>query len=420
MSGEGPIQRRPGEVFAVPPEGWGGGDTSPAAVYVHAPFCARRCVYCDFAVTVARAPDPAPWLEALGAELELLDRVGLAPAPRLDTLYVGGGTPSLLGPGAMQGLAALLGGDRLATVEEWTVEANPESITPELAEAWREAGVNRVSLGVQSFREEVLRWMGRLHGAAGARRAVRILTDAGVENIGVDLIFGLPRRLERDWRRELDEVIELGPPHVSLYGLTAEAGTALGRAVARGDESLADAEEYRKEYLEASHRLGAAGYEHYEVSNFALPGRRSRHNPVYWSGRPWLGLGNSAHSFVGGERRWNLRDWEAYRRAVLGGVLPLEGSERVEGEAARLEWIWLSLRSDQGIPRSLLPGEAARLVAEWEACGWTRPDPRRLILSAEGWLVLDRLAVELDHRWGGTLAGPHGTDPASSGRGVPS
>lgn len=367
------------------------------SVYVHAPFCVRRCFYCDFAVTVDRAPDPGPWLEAVEAEFRLQEADGWIAATPLETLYVGGGTPSLLGPDAMAGLARIFGASRLGAPDlEWTVEANPESVTPQLADAWRRAGVNRISLGVQSFHEPVLRWMGRLHGPSGAVAAVRALRWAGFENLSVDLIFGVPERLGRSWSEDLDRVSELELPHVSLYGLTAEEGTPLGRAVGEGREALVDPERYREEFLEASERLGSSGYQHYEVSNLARPGREARHNAVYWSGRPWIGLGNSAHAFRAPVRRWNLRDWGEYRTAVLSGELPLGGSEHLDLAAQRLERIWLGLRTRTGLLKGSLSPAEMKVVERWGGAGWILPDPERVRLSPEGWLLLDQLAVELD------------------------
>lgn len=373
------------------------GDEGIRSIYVHAPFCARRCFYCDFAVTVDRAPDHRPWLQALEDELRLLEEDGWVAASSLQTLYVGGGTPSLLGTDAMAGLGRILGSHRLDSPGlEWTVEANPESVTPDLAAAWRQAGVNRVSLGVQSFQQPVLRWMGRLHEAAGALGAVDMLRKEGFENISVDLIFGLPSRLNRSWRDDLERVESLDLPHVSLYGLTAEEGTPLQRAVGTGRETLADPERYREEYLEAAERLGNAGYQHYEVSNLCRPGMEARHNAVYWSGDPWMGLGNSAHAFRSPVRRWNLRDWAEYRVAVLSGQLPLAGSEVIDPQAARLERIWLGLRTSRGLPRGSLSAGERSLVERWDREGWTLDAPDHIRLSAEGWLVLDRLTVELD------------------------
>jgi oxygen-independent coproporphyrinogen III oxidase len=369
----------------------------PRSLYVHVPFCARRCSYCDFAVQAVRKPPTQAWLSAVEAELGLLvrQRGWDLPMP-VDTLYVGGGTPSLLGTGAMQALAESLRRYVVwdpATVE-WTCEANPESLTPELACDWRAVGVNRVSLGVQTFHEPALRWMGRLHGTQGVVRAMLAAREAGFENVSVDLIFALPVRLGRDWDADLERALELEPEHLSLYGLTAEPGAPLGRWVADGRERLVDDERYAEEYLLAHERLTAAGFRHYEVSNFARGALVSRHNFVYWSGAPYLALGPGAHAFYPPLRRWNLRSWDAYREAVCAGRLPVEGEERVDAEAAAIERAWLALRTDRGYPLDDAAPEQAQLGAAWERRGWATRTAGALRLSASGWLLLDRLAVE--------------------------
>lgn len=367
-------------------------------VYVHAPFCVRRCFYCDFAVEVRREGGVDPWVGAIEAELEaLMTREPGILAPALRTLYVGGGTPSVLGPTAMARLAGVLGRERLAAPGlEWTAEANPESLTTELVEGWRSAGVNRLSLGIQSFQEPALKWMGRLHGAEGARTAIETARAGGVDNLSVDLIFGLPRELDRDWSADLDAVVELDVPHVSLYGLTAEPATPLGRSVTAGKTVMPHEERYREEYLLAHERLVAAGFTHYEVSNFARPGFESRHNGAYWDGSAYLGLGNSAHSYLPPTRRWNLRDWGDYLQKAQGGSLPIQEEEVVEGEAALLERLWLGLRTRRGLaPQLLDTGDGGRLVQEWIHQGLARKDDGRVVLTPEGWLLLDELAVDL-------------------------
>ncbi len=367
------------------------------SVYVHAPFCARRCFYCDFAVKVA-AGDCDEWLDALGREIRGLENESFfALDDTLETLYVGGGTPSLLGAAAMDGLAAVLGKGRLQHFRlEWTAEANPESFTDDLATAWRRAGVNRISLGIQSFHEPSLRWMGRLHGADGARSAVGVARVAGFTNLSVDLIFGLPDRLEREWERDLEQTLSLDPDHVSLYGLTAEAATPLGRAVAEGRETLPAEDRYEEQYLLAVDRLGAAGYEAYEVSNFARPGFASRHNFVYWSGEPYLGLGNGAHSYRHPVRRWNLRDWDAYRNGTEGPGLPVDDEERLDAGNVRLERIWLGLRTRRGISLRDLPPPALERTRRWEELALAVMEDDVVRLTPKGWLVMDRLTVELD------------------------
>jgi len=367
-------------------------------VYVHAPFCARRCLYCDFAVQVRSRGDLPGWLAALAGELRGVDAEGLFTLDdELRTLYVGGGTPSLLGPEAMAGLADVVGRDRLRRPDlEWTAEANPESLTPEVARAWRAAGVNRLSLGAQTFHEPALRWMGRLHGPGGAAAAVAIARDAGISNLSVDLIFGLPAHVGRSWTEDLERVLALDAPHVSLYGLSVEAATPLGRAVREGREPSVDEDRYGEEFLEAAGTLVGAGYHHYEVSNFARPGHESRHNRVYWGGAPYLGLGNGAHSYAPPVRRWNLREWDDYRGVATPGAVAEEGREELDAAALRLERIWLGLRTSEGLPLHGLPGRARRTVASWATRGWARVRAAEVTLTAEGWLLLDRLAVELD------------------------
>jgi oxygen-independent coproporphyrinogen III oxidase len=390
----------------------------PRHLYVHVPFCVRRCSYCDFAVTALRDPPVAAWLDAVARELALhaaaegwptsaisahTSGAQQAQVTRRDdgshglkTLYVGGGTPSLLGAGALSGLARQVQQwfGSVPRAAEWTAEANPESFTAPLAEDWLEAGVNRVSLGTQSFDAGVLRWMGRLHGAAGPAAAMAAARAAGFENVSIDLIFGLPERLHRDWAGDLGRALDLEPDHISLYGLTAEAATPLGRWVAEGRERLADEERYRDEYLLAAETLRAAGFVHYEVSNFARPGRESRHNRAYWDGSPYLGIGPGAHSYLPPRRFWNLRDWSAYRERLSAGVSAVEGVERVDAAAAGLEGIWLGLRTDRGL--AALTAAQRAIVERWRGAGWAEVEEGRVRLTAEGWLLLDRLAVELE------------------------
>lgn len=414
--------------------------TAPSAihhVYVHAPFCARRCVYCDFAVKVDRTPNSRRWLAAVAAEFEDLQARGAAPlALVLDTLYVGGGTPSLLSPRFAADLATLLGRTRTAGGElEWTVEANPESFGSGVAREWAAAGVNRVSLGVQSFDPDALKWMGRLHSPADAGTAVERAWAAGVANVSIDLIFGLPDSAPRSWPDDLEQALALDAPHVSLYGLAVEKGTRLFRHVSEGRSPPPSDSRYEEEYLLASQVLADAGYDHYEVSNFARPGFASRHNQACWSGVPYLGLGNGAHSFHGGRRWWNERDWDAYAAAVGNGGDARggeAGAETLSARQSRLEAIWLGLRTAKGLdlgrltdvdagpanschpcgtephatrpnglrsrePATTLARSAARQVAQrWEARGLAFAAPDRIRLTPKGWLVLDALAVELD------------------------
>ena len=369
-----------------------------SAVYVHAPFCARRCVYCDFAVTVRREGDLPGWEEALSVELDFVEREGLfALAPKLDSLYVGGGTPSLLGPGAMQALIGIFGRERVCGAGlEWTAEANPESFTPDVAGAWAEAGVNRLSIGAQTFHEGALRWMGRMHGPDGPARAVRAARDVGLENVSVDLIFGLPAHVGRSWRDDLQRVVDLDVPHISLYGLTVESATPLGRAVAEGREEPVDEDQYEEEFLLAADVLSGAGYDHYEVSSFARAGAEARHNAVYWRGGTYLGLGNGAHSYAHPVRRWNVRAWETYRGRLLAGEPAEAGREVIDDAAAELERIWLGLRTTEGLDVGPDRSAARALTDRWRMDGLATTSGDTVCLTPRGWLQLDRLSVELD------------------------
>ncbi|MFO7588815.1 MAG: coproporphyrinogen-III oxidase family protein, partial [Gemmatimonadota bacterium] len=280
---------------------------------------------------------------------------------------------------------------------EWTLEANPGSLTADDCRVWLDVGVNRLSLGVQSFDDAALRWLGRLHDAAGARAAIERALEAGFANLNLDLIFGLPAELPRDWGRDVETAASLGATHVSTYGLTAEAGTPLGRMVDLGRVRLADEERYEREYLEAVERLERRGFRAYEVSNHALAGRECRHNWHYWIGTDYLGLGPSAHSFVGGERSWNVRRWEAYRTAARAGGELREGRERPDRERARLERLWLGLRTRRGVRlEELSAGPAALAVVDrWEEAGWAWREAGRLRLTPAGWLRMDALVTEL-------------------------
>ena len=337
------------------------------------------------------------WLTAIEQELTATLRAHAWQRLSLRTIYVGGGTPSLLGLGAMDAFAQMLAAyaDFDGDVE-WTAEANPESLTPELARDWAAAGVNRVSLGAQTFHEPALRWMGRMHGPDGPERAIGAARDAGLDNVSVDLIFGLPVRLGRDWASDLERAVSLEPAHVSLYGLTAETNTPLGGWVGSGREQLADEDAYATEYLLAAERLPPAGFDHYEVSNFGRPGCTSRHNRAYWTGDAYLGLGPGAHSFAAGERWWNERDWMRYRERVAESGLARAGDERVEAEASALERVWLGLRTSDGIDVALATPRQLALLAVWEREGWAARSQDRVRLTPQGWLLLDRLTVELD------------------------
>jgi oxygen-independent coproporphyrinogen-3 oxidase len=276
---------------------------------------------------------------------------------------------------------------------EVTLEANPEDVTPDNARAWRAAGVNRVSLGAQSFDDSVLKWMHRSHDAARIGAAVHALRGAGFENISLDLIFALPDELQRDWECDLEMALALRPNHLSLYGLTVEPRTPLDRWISRGATHAPDEERYAEEYLFAHRRLTADGFVFYEVSNAARDGFRSQHNSAYWSGKPYVGLGPAAHSFDGTTRRWNLRAWEAYRRAVAEGRSTVESEERLTDAQRELERVYLALRTIEGLPLNVPYRPLPSLTVQ----GWIEIQDGRLKCTPEGWLRLDSIVNEISH-----------------------
>jgi oxygen-independent coproporphyrinogen-3 oxidase len=367
-------------------------------IYLHVPFCGRRCSYCDFSIAVRRKVPVSEYIDAIMAEL-VTRRISPAVAP-IRSLYLGGGTPSKLGGRGVEQLfnriADWAGVEEFSTFAgdaEVTLEANPEDVTSEAAAQWVAAGVNRVSLGVQTFDPVVLQWMHRSHSPEGAEDAVRVLREAGIPSVSLDLIFATPERLERDWTADIVSSILLDVEHISVYGLTVERHTPLGHWSARGEVIEAPEDRYEREFLEAHELLTAAGFEHYEVSNYGRPGHRARHNSSYWSGVPYLGLGPSAHGFDGRERRCNSPAYAEWLRRVRAGEDPVEGREVSGiGTSAAVERVYLGLRTSDGLE---LRQNELSIVTSWVREGWAVLHGARLRLTPRGWLRLDALASAL-------------------------
>ena len=335
--------------------------------------------------------------EYLGAlERELATRFGKEPPSEVDTLYLGGGTPSRLGgPGVARVVELVQRYFPLTPGAELTIEANPDDVDARAVDAWVASGVNRLSLGSQSFDDRALAWMHRTHDASAVERAVTTARGGGIDDLSLDLIFALPRELERDFAADVHRLLALAPRHVSLYGLTVEPSTPLGRWVARAQTSEADEESYEREFLLAHDLLTMAGLEHYEVSNYALPGRRSRHNSAYWAGVPYVGVGPASHGFDGHVRRWNARAYAEWRDRAMSGADPLGGTEELTTPNRTAEAVYLGLRSDAGL--ALEPGDRD-LVAPWEVAGWVHlSGDGQLRCTPLGWLRLDALAAALTH-----------------------
>jgi len=359
-------------------------------LYIHVPFCARRCSYCDFAIAVRRHVPSTDFRDTILAEWnDWRQQPWWAEVGAVETVYFGGGTPSHVSPEALSAILGRLRADtNILADAEITMEANPEDVEPARAEAWLEAGINRVSLGVQSFDPAVLAWMHRVHTSEQPSVAVALLRAAGFTNLSVDLIYAVPAHLGRDWAADLDRALALEVDHLSVYGLTIEAATPLGRWVARGETTPGDVDHAADEYLATHEVCRRNGMDFYEVSNAARPGRESRHNQAYWTGRTYLGLGPSAHSHRAGHRWWNIREWKRYRDAVVAGASSVEGEERLQPPQLEIERQYLGLRTTAGIPASYLPVQTSN---QWVMAGWARRDGSQIILTPEGWLRLDLL-----------------------------
>ncbi len=379
------------------------------------PFCPTKCTYCNFHTGVVSAARFAPYVEAVCREIREHKRfyafAGVTLPDSLDgavvdTVYIGGGTPSLLDPSHLQLILATVLRTLATDLTEVTLEADPETIRAEKAAAWVRAGINRISLGVQSFSDKELSAAGRMHRRADIYRALPILRAAGFGNISFDLIAGLAHQTKESWRQSLEELTALAPEHGSVYLLEVDEGSRLGKELLRGgpryDAGAVPSEDEMAEFYEmAQNSLRVAGYHHYEISNWAKPGFESAHNLKYWRREAYLGFGAGAHSFSGTERWANVHDPAAYVDAVESGRLPIEQHEKVTKEQALEEELFLGLRQLDGIDvarieRQYGVGLAGRLeplasagLVECEG-NVVRLAPERLSISNEVFVELMR------------------------------
>ncbi|MPZ67174.1 MAG: coproporphyrinogen III oxidase [Pseudonocardiaceae bacterium] len=370
-------------------------------VYVHVPFCATRCGYCDFNTytpgELGYSASPESWLDAVRRELQLAAGVLAAP-PAVDTVFVGGGTPSLLGA---DGLAAVLDAVRtsfgLTPGAEVTTETNPESTSPEFFEGIAAAGFTRVSLGMQSAAPHVLAALDRRHTPGRAVAAAREARAAGFEHVSLDLIYGTPGETSEDLAASLDAVLAAGVDHVSAYALVVEDGTAMARRVARGELAAPDDDVLADRYEQVDAALSAVGLQWYEVSNWAVsPEARCRHNLGYWLGGDWWGAGPGAHSHVGGVRWWNVKHPARYAAVLAAGESPAAGRELLSADDRRVERVMLELRLADGLPLDALD-EAGRGVASRAlGDGLLAPGPPgRVVLTPRGRLLADAVVRDL-------------------------
>ena len=376
-----------------------------AGIYIHIPFCKKACHYCDFHFSTS-LQYKSEMMEALIHELTL--QKNYLEGQKVETIYFGGGTPSLLEADELTRiLDAISGQFNLATDLEITLEANPDDLTIQKVKNFKETPINRFSIGVQSFFDEDLMWMNRSHSASEAESAIKRVQDAGFENITADLIYGYPLLSDEKWSTNIRQMLELHIPHISCYSMTIEPGTALAHFTKQGKSKPINEQQSAAQFIELMAKLQEAGYLHYEISNFAQPGYESKHNTNYWKGEFYLGIGPSAHSFNGVSRQWNLANNANYLAAIAKHQVPAQVEVLTLNNRFN-EYLMTSLRTHWGADmhylRSNFGTEYANLVlAKAETLlqkNWIKIEDQKLALTEEGKLFADHIAAEffiIDH-----------------------
>lgn len=381
-----------------------------AGLYIHIPFCKSRCIYCAFySTTLSGLQDD--YVDALCREMDTHPFFGGG----CRSVYIGGGTPSQLSPTLLRRLLLYIYKVyRVADDAEVTIECNPDDITPEYAKAIGRLPINRVSLGAQTFNDERLRWLHRRHNARQVAEAIRLLREAGIRNISIDLMFGFPGESLSDWQDDIRQAIALDVEHISAYSLMVEEGTVLYDLMSKGGERGArsenclvgeDDEHSRRMYETLIDQLTQAGYEHYEISNFARPGHRSRHNSSYWDATPYLGIGAAAHSYDGEHRWWNKSDLKQYIADIQSGKSPVEETEALDQETKYNDLITTALRTADGIHLERMLSAFGKAYADYlmaNAAPHIRRDmlaitDGRLHLTRRGLFVSDDIMSDLIH-----------------------
>ena len=370
-----------------------------AGIYIHIPFCRKACHYCNFHFSTSLG-------KAEAVVTSILKEISLRSSESRDeiqTIYFGGGTPSILEPETINKmLQAINAHYAVSNDAEITLEANPDDITAAKAKAWKQMGINRFSIGVQSFADQNLQWMNRAHDARQSIECIQAIREAGFENFSIDLIYGTPGQTQHGWIKDLEKAIEMKIPHLSCYALTVEEGTALHHMIGSGKKEKISADEQAERFEALVQLTSAAGYIHYEISNLALPGKESKHNSAYWEGKPYLGFGPSAHSFSGTKRSWNIADNLKYIQSIEAGILPFEEETLRETDQLN-EYIMTSLRSIKGMQKETIKTrwgldklEAISIeIEQFISSGKIIATENAWLLSGEGRFFADGIASSL-------------------------
>ncbi len=369
----------------------------PLGLYVHIPFCPQHCPYCAFTVVTGYQELYDRYVQSVCREIA--SWMHLASRGPLQTVYLGGGTPSMLTPTQMQVILETADTTLdIAPDAEITLEANPQTVDAAKFSHFRQAGVNRLSLGVQAFNDHDLRILGRMHSAVEAEQAFCAARQSGFTNVNIDVMFSMPGSTRLRWQDTLRRIKFLSPEHVSTYSLTIEEGTRFAQRHQHGTLHPVSDEDDAWAYCYAMETLNQAGYEQYEVSNFARPGYRSGHNWGYWHGAEYLGVGVSAHSFLDDQRFWNVKKLMQYIDCLESGLLPREDVEHLDGKTARREQVWLRLRTSAGIELTVTELEALHDAVQTRAlveAKFLQLDGHRLTLTQRGFPLADRIGIEL-------------------------
>lgn len=373
-----------------------------AGAYIHIPFCKQACHYCNFHFATS-LKNKDEMVNAIATEIALTPYFNNNKKTPVNTIYFGGGTPSILNTADLELIFnALHKKFTVAKDAEITLEANPDDITDEKLKQWKAIGINRFSLGIQSFDDAELQWMNRAHNAAESLQCISKIREAGFANFSVDLIYGSPLLSNDGWKKNVDTVIAKEIPHVSCYALTVEPKTPLEKLIALSKKENTDAEKQAQQFLLLMQWMKTAGYEHYEISNFALPGMQSKHNSSYWSGEQYYGFGPSAHSFNGKSRRWNIANNAVYLLKLKQGIIPYE--EEILTKTQQLnEYIMTSLRTAAGLNTALITDTFGadkittlnKAAGKWIITKKLKKEKEHLILTQQGKLFADGIAADL-------------------------
>ncbi len=376
-----------------------------AGIYIHIPFCKQACYYCNFHFsTLLDAKNEM--IAALIKEIQLSSVYLVndkSETEIIETIYFGGGTPSLLTNDDIENLLLAIENNYTVSREsEITIEANPDDINKEKLTAWKEAGINRLSIGIQSFQQKDLEWMNRVHNTKQALESILLTKKSGFNNFSVDLIYGTPGLTDEEWKMNVEQVINLGAPHIACYALTVEPKTALHKMIHLKKKVDIDTDQQARQFLLLMKWMKEAGYEHYEISNFAKPGFGSKHNSSYWQGKTYIGIGPSAHSYDGKSRRWNIANNVLYLQSIKNNIIPFE-EEKLTNVERLNEYIMTSLRTIEGLDLKIIENnfsikERNRIqdyVVDYINKKMMIYNNEKLILTDEGKLFADGIAADL-------------------------